>query len=301
MKSSFKEQISSYIYIGPFLLIFLIFIGFPFVYAFFLSFHQVTSLSDVFGGLKFVGFQNYIDILKDPRFHWSLLVTIYYAALIIPMNIAFSLLLASLMRVPFKLNSVFRTGFFLPYVLDAFVVGVVWTFLLSGRFGIITNLLRPFISETIYRQGFLGTPATAMPSVATAMVLKGGGFGMILYLAAMQNIPKEVYEAASIDGASGIKKFRYITFPLLKPVTTFMVITGLIGAISAFAEFYAMTGGGPTVYKFGMPQGMTKVTGLYLFDFIQSLKLGKAAALAFILLLITLFISLLYAKLQRSK
>ncbi len=301
MNNSLKEQVASYLYIGPFLLVFLIFIGFPFIYAFFLSFHQVTTLSDVFGGLKFVGFSNYLSILKDPKFHWALIVTAYYAVLIIPMNIAFSLLLASLMRVPFRLNSVFRTGFFLPFVLDAFVVGIVWTFLLSGRFGIITNLLKPLISESVYRQGFLGTPATSMPSVATAMVLKGGGFGMILYLAAMQNIPREVYEAASIDGASGLKKFFYITLPLLKPVTTFMVITGLIGAISAFAEFYAMTGGGPTVYKFGMPQGMAKVTGLYLFDFIQTLRLGKAAALAFILLVITLSISLLYARLQRGK
>ncbi len=300
MRESLREQVESYIYIGPFLLIFVLFIGFPFIYAFFLSFHRVTTLQDVFGGLEFVGFRNYIFILKDPRFHWALLVTAYYAILIIPMNIAFSLILASLMRVPFKLNSLMKTGFFLPFVLDAFVVGIVWTFLLSGRFGIITNLLRPLISEALYRQGFLGTPSTVMPSVATAMVLKGGGFGMVLYLAAMQNIPKEIYEAADIDGASGLKKFFYITFPLLKPVTTFMVITGLIGAISAFAEFYAMTGGGPTVFHFGMPQGMTKVTGLYLFDFIQSLRLGKAAALAFILLLITLSISLIYAKLQRK-
>lgn len=301
MGSNLKEQINSYLYVGPFAFIFFLFIGFPFIYAFFLSFHQVTTLSDVFGGLKFVGFSNYLFILRDPKFHWALLVTLYYAALIIPLNIAFSLLLASLMRVPFRLNSVFRTGFFLPFVLDAFVVGIVWTFLLSGRFGVITNLLRPILTEEIYRQGFLGTPFTALPSVALAMVLKGGGFGMILYLAAMQNIPKEIHEAAELDGASGFYKFFYVTLPLLKPVTTFMVITGLIGAISAFAEFYAMTGGGPTVLKWGIPQGMTKVTGLYLFDFIQSLKLGKAAALAFILLAITLSLSLTYAKIQRSR
>ncbi len=301
MNDNLREQISSYIYISPFLIIFLVFIGFPFLYAFYLSFHQVTSLRDVFGGLQFVGLKNYWLILKDPKFHWALIATLYYAVLIIPLNIAFSLLLASLMRIPFKLNSAFRTGFFLPFVLDAFVVGIVWTFLLSGRFGIITNILRPFISEGIYRQGFLGTPATVMPSVATAMVLKGAGFGMVLYLAAMQNIPKEIYEAASIDGASGFKRFFYVTLPLLKPVTTFLVITGFIGAISAFAEFYAMTGGGPTIRVFGVPQGMTKVTGLYLFDFIQTLKLGKAAALAFILLVITLSISLFYAKLQKGK
>ncbi len=300
MRESLKEQLSSYVYIGPFLLIFLLFIGFPFIYAFFLSFHRVTTLQDVFGGLEYVGFRNYLFILKDPKFQWALIVTAYYAVLIIPLNIAFSLLLASLMRIPFKFNSIMKTGFFLPFVLDAFVVGIVWTFLLSGRFGVLTNILRPLIGEALYRQGFLGTPSTVMPSVATAMVLKGGGFGMILYLAAMQNIPKEVHEAASIDGAGGLKKFFYITFPLLKPVTTFMVITGLIGAISAFAEFYAMTGGGPTVFHFGMPQGMTKVTGLYLFDFIQTLDLGKAAALAFILLIITLSISLLYARWQRK-
>ncbi len=294
-----RENLISYAFIAPFLFIFLIFLGFPFIYSLVLSFHKVTNFQDVFGGLQFVGLKNYTYILKDTRFWWALLVTLYYAALIIPGGIILSLGLALLMRVPFRINSIYRAGYFLPFVLDAFVVGIVWTFLLSGRYGIVTNMMKPLIGG-IYRTGFLGNAATALPSIATAMVLKGAGFGMILYIAAMQNIPKEIYEAASLDGASGLKRIFHITMPLLKPVTTFLVIMGIIGSLSAFAEFYAMTGGGPTVFHFGTPLGMTKVTGLYLFDFFSELKLGKAAAVAFILLIITLSISLIYAKSQKD-
>jgi len=300
MKKGVRDNINAYSFILPFAFIYMVFLFLPFIYSIYLSFNQVTDFSDVFGGLSFVGLKNYLFLFRDKEFWWALVVTLYYALIIIPLNIVVSLLLAILLRKRYRLNSMYRTFFFLPFVLDAFVVGIVWTFIYAGRYGLLVNILKPLIGS-IYETGFLGNAKTVMPSVALAMTLKGAGFGMILYIAALDGIPKEVYEAAELDGATGLKKLWYITLPLIQPVTTFMVIIGIIGALSAFAEFYAMTGGGPIVYKWGTPLGMTKVTGLYLFNHFSNLRLGLAAATSFVLLVLALGLSITYSKIQRKR
>jgi multiple sugar transport system permease protein len=156
--------------------------------------------------------------------------------------------------------------------------------------------------DAFLEKGFLGNPLTAMPAVALANVLKGSGFGMVLYLAAMGSISPSLYEAASIDGAGGWQRFRAITFPLLKPVTLFMIIIGVIAALNAFAEIYAMTEGGPNVEVGGRALGATWVTGYYLFrTFYVSLKLGYAAAISYVLLILTLIISLINMRLFRTE
>jgi putative chitobiose transport system permease protein len=141
-----------------------------------------------------------------------------------------------------------------------------------------------------------------MPAVVMVNVLKGAGFGMVLYLAALQNIPESVYEAADVDGASWWQKLTRITIPLLRPVTLFMVIVGVVSALNAFAEIYAMTSGGPSVNVSGKAYGATWVTGYYLFDtFYVKLKLGYAAAMSYVLLAIAVTISLVNIRILRPK
>lgn len=301
MGGRFREWLVSYAFILPFALIFFLFLGFPFLYALFLSFHRVTDFYDVFGSLRFVGLGNYLLLLRAPEFWWALAMTFYYGFLLIPLSLALSLALAVLVReVRGRLGQVFRAAFFLPYVLDVFVVGVVWTFLYAPRYGLAAVIARAVGLTALYEHGFLGSPVTAMPSVAFAMALKGAGLGMVLFIAALDRIDPEIYEAAALDGAVGWPRLRHITLPLLKPVTLFLVVIGIIGAFSAFAEFFAMTGGGPQVLVGGHPLGATKVTGYLLFEHLTNLRLGLAAALSFLLLLLTLGLSALSARILRE-
>jgi multiple sugar transport system permease protein len=302
MTKRLRDNLTAYTFLAPFLIIFLTFLVYPIFYSLYLSFHRVVDLYDVFGNMKFVGLDNFGNLIHDGQFWWSLLMTFYYAALVIPFGIILSLFLALLLnnRLPFR--SLFRSAYFMPYVLDMFVVGIVWVLIYSPHFGVLNRLFSLFGIDTFLEKGFLGNPWSAMPAVALANVLKASGFGMILYLAAIANISPSLYEAAAIDGANGWQRFRAITYPLLKPITLFLVIIGVIGSLNAFAEIYAMTEGGPNVEVGGRALGATWVTGYYLFrTFYVSLKLGYAAAISYVLLILTLIISVVNMRLFRTE
>jgi ABC-type sugar transport system permease subunit len=295
-KSSFRN----FLFVLPFSLVFFVFLLFPFFYALYLSFFKVTDLSNIFANLRFVGLRNYLYVLKDKEFLYSVWLSLKYGLMLIPLNIFLSITLALLLKGDLKINRLYRTLFFMPFVLDAFVVGVVWTIMYAGRYGLLVNLLKPVLLASLYNTGFLGNPNTAMLAVVVAICLKNIGFGTVLYTAALNNISPDIEDAAKIDGASGLKKFFKITFPLVSHTTTFLVITGIIGAFSAFSEFFAMTGGGPIVYKWGVPLGATKVSGYYLYNHIANLRLGIASATSFLLLILTLAISIIYSRLVRE-
>ncbi len=301
-RSRLAENLTALAFLSPFILIFAIFLAYPLFYSFFLSLNKVTVLVNVFDNLTFVGLQNFVALFQDGVFGWSLLMTLYYAALIVPLGIGASLLLAVLLHNKLKLHSLFRTAFFLPYVLDLFVVGIVWTYIYSPHFGILTRVFEVFGIDYFSETGFLGRGETAMPAVVIVNVLKGAGFGMILYLAALQNIPQSVYEAADVDGANWWQKLTKITMPLLRPVTLFMVIVGVVAALNSFVEVYAMTAGGPSVQVGEKTYQATWVSGYYLFDtFYVKLRLGYAAAMSYVLLAIAVAVSLVNLRLLRSK
>ncbi|MCD6423080.1 MAG: sugar ABC transporter permease [Elusimicrobia bacterium] len=306
IKGKVKENINSYIFLLPFLIIFLIFLLLPVFYSFYLSLHKVsysTDLYNIFSDMKFVGFKNYVELMKDSHFWWSLIVTFYYAILTIPATIFLGLILAILLNNKLFGVSFFRSAYFLPNVLDILVVGIIWTFIYSPHYGILSRTLSAIGIETFSKEGVLANARTALPGIALAMVLRGAGFGMILFLAAIQNIPKSIYEAAEIDGAGAWQKLWYVTIPLVKPIILFLVITGTIASLNAFTEIYAMTqNGGPfTVTFMGEIQGATKLSGYYLFENWQQMRYGYAAAISYVLLIITLIFSLVYARVLRSK
>ncbi|MBD3368615.1 MAG: ABC transporter permease subunit [Candidatus Eisenbacteria bacterium] len=288
-----RENLSAYMFIAPFMIIFGVFLAYPVFYSLYLALHRVpTDSFDVFGSLRFVGLANFQLLFSDVKFWWSVLMTLYYAALIIPAGIAVSLTLALLLNNRLKAVAFYRSAFFMPYVLDMLVIGIVWTLIYSPHVGILVRILESVGITAFSERGFLGMPSTAMPAVVLTNVLKGAGFGMILYLSAIQNIPQSLYEAASIDGASGWQRFRSITLPLVKPITFFMVIIGTISALNAFVEVYAMTGGGPNVDVGGRALGATWVTGYYVFDtFYNQFRLGYAASMSYVLLALTLVVT----------
>jgi len=298
-----RDNLTAYAFLAPFLIIFLVFLAYPVFYSLYLALHKVPADSfDIFGGLEFVGFANFVKLFADTKFWWSTLMTLYYAALIIPSGIAVSLALALLLNNRLKAVAVYRSAFFMPYVLDMLVVGIVWTLIYSPHVGILVRILEGVGITAFSEKGFLGMPQSAMPAVVFANVLKGAGFGMILYLSAIQNIPRSLYEAAEIDGATGWQRFRQITLPLVKPITFFMVIIGTISALNAFVEVYAMTSGGPNVDVGGKALGATWVTGYYVFDtFYNQFKLGYAAAMSYVLLALTLIVTVVNRRFLRAE
>jgi ABC-type sugar transport system permease subunit len=298
-----RDNLTAYAFLAPFLVIFAVFLAFPVLYSIFLAVHEPPADSfDVFSNLRFVGLANFVRLFQDARFWWSVLMTLYYAALIVPSGIAASLALALLLNNRLKGVRAYRSAFFLPYVLDMLVVGIVWTLIYSPHVGVLVRFLSAIGITAFTERGFLGMPATAMPAVVLTNVLKGAGFGMVLYLSAIQNIPASLHEAAEIDGAGAWQRFRSITLPLLKPITLFMVVVGTIGALNAFVDVYAMTSGGPNVDVGGKALGVTWVTGYYVFDtFYTQWRLGYAAAMSYVLLALAVLISLANRRFLRSE
>jgi multiple sugar transport system permease protein len=378
-----KENLVGYALIAPFLLFFCVFLLGPFVYAFHLSFRATTIYSDWYnrlGTMTFVGVRNYTDLLfHDADFWWSMLMTLYYAVLTIPTSIALSLLLAVLLTSRMHFKGLFRTGFFLPQVLDLLVIGIIWMLLFSPQSGAIDRVIRALLgglsvaqrsaltmalglvlaaalawlinawlrARLLYeerfateigpkliwlgltvllavplvllargfdgrvvqpyfsaqRVGLLDNRWTVLPVIALVVVLKGVGLGMILFLTTIQQIPASVYEAAEVDGANPGQKLFLITLPLVRPIILFLSITGLMAALNAFTEVYAMTfdRGGPPVDFLGQTVLSANLTGYYLWMNFRDQSYGIAAALSFILLAVALIVSLANVALLRER
>ena len=303
-----KKAVSGYLFLLPFMAVYLVFMAYPIIYSLILSFHKATIYSNwynVFSDMKFVGFHNYVALFtKDKEFWWSVILSVYYGILTIPTSIFLSLILAVLLNNRFKGKSFFRSAFFLPNMLDMLVVGIIWTLLYAPKYGIIDAILNNIgIHYFTTSGGILGNPVSVLPAIAFAMVLKGSGFGMILFLAAIQNISESVYEAADIDGASWWQKLWYITVPLVRPIILYLTITGIITALNAFTEIYAMTNntGGPAMQFLGTTVRSAKLSGYYLYKNFEEGFYGNAAAISYTLMLIALFISYINMKFIQKK
>lgn len=306
----FKDTLISYLFLLPFLIIFAVFLAYPFFYALYLSFHEVSvssSFFNIFSEMRFKGFQNYITLLKDKEFWWSLIITAYYAVLSIPLSITFSLTLATILNNRLKGATIFRTAYFLPFVLDTLVISLIWVLLYSPHYGIIIRILEKLGVDKFTNTGILGQPKTALLGIVVALTLKNAGFGMILFLSAIQNIPQSVYEAADIDGVNPWQRLIYVTLPLLRPIILFLVIIGVMGALNSFTEIYITTRGGPEVSFtknpiFGTSTfGVTRVSGFYLFQNFERMRYGYSCSIAYVLLIITLIISFINARILRKK
>lgn len=290
----------------PFLLVFVVFIGYPLFYSFWISIHRVSIYSDfydLFGTMDYVGLDNYRKVFSDAEFWWSILLTVVYACLTIVPGIALSLALALLLNREGKGFNLLRTGFYLPNIFDVYIVGVIWLLIYNPSGGIFTRLMQFFGLENLTETGVLNNPYTTLPAIALAMILKNAGFGMILFLTSLANINQSIFEAADVDGASAWQKLIHIKIPLLRPIIFFLVVTGVMGALNAFSEIYAMTddSGGSSIAIGGETLRSARISGYHLYKVFSQSQYGEAAAISFGLLAFALIISFLNFKILKPR
>lgn len=229
----------------PTAFIILLFIAYPLGYAFYLSVHEVTLSSLRSGGAPFVGFRNYITVLTDSLFLTTLWRTILMAAISVFLMLASGLFVAIAMnKTNTRLSYVTRALVLLPWAVPPVANGLMWSFIFNSRYGSLNATLYSLglIDEFIR---FLSSPVLAFAAVVVAYVWRVMPFSALLYHAALAGIPKDLYEAAQVDGATAWEQFRYITLPLLRPVTAVLLILRTAFAIMIFDEVFALTNGGP--------------------------------------------------------
>ncbi|MBI3731535.1 MAG: sugar ABC transporter permease [Burkholderiales bacterium] len=273
-----KKNFAAWIFVGPALVVIGIFFVCPVVVGFILSLtdFDLYALADL-RNLRFIWFKNYTDILQLPLFWKSLSNTLYFVVVGVPLSMVMSLGTAMLLHSKLAVaKPFFRTAMFAPVVTTVVAVAVIWRYLFHMRYGLVNY----FLSYTgISPIDWLGDPNWAMPTIIIFAVWKNFGYNMIIFLAALQSIPEDLYEAARIDGASHWQQFRFITLAMLKPTMLMVGIMTLAGYFQMFAEPYVMTQGGPLQSTYSV---------LYLM-YDQGFKwwnLGSASAVAFILFIL---------------
>ncbi len=270
-----QRDLSAYMFLAPYLLLFSLFLLLPAVVGIFTSFTD-WSIS---GTPHWIGLANYQTIFKDPLFLQSFTNTFYFVLLAAIPLIVVGLLLALLVNQNLRGRTLVRTIIFLPYVVSVSVVGIIWVWIFDRTFGLFNFYLTPLrINPPI---GWLTDVNAAMPALAATTIWWTVNANMIIYLAGLQDIPEELYEAARIDGATRWQLFRFITIPMLLPVNAFVIPTTVIACWRVFGQAFVMTKGGP--------QGRTFVIAQYIYQTaFQNFRMGQAAAAAVILLIVTL-------------
>jgi ABC-type sugar transport system permease subunit len=239
----------------------------------------------------FVGWANYARLLDDTRFQTSLVNTVFYTVASTLPILAVPLVLAVLLNRGIPLRAVLRSAFFFPFTLSVVTVGLTWLWLLDPVVGPLNYYLR---AAGLPARSWLADPATAMWAIILTTVWWVAGYYLVIYLAGLQDIPRELYEAAALDGAGGWRSFWAITLPLLRPVLLFVLVTHVIGSFQIFGQVYILTNGGPG------DATRTVVQHLYETAFQNFFHFGSASAMAWVLFAIILGFSLLQFRLLRG-
>ena len=273
-----SARLAGWLFAGPALLVIALFFGVPVLAALALSVtdFDIYALADI-GNLRFVGLRNYITLLQNPLFWKALGNTFYFVLVGVPLSIAASLGAALLLHSKVaRMRPFFRTALFAPVVTTVVAVAVIWRYLFHTSYGMVNWGLS---SLGIAPVDWLGDPAWAMPTIILFAVWKNFGYNMIIFLAGLQAIPEDLYEAARIDGASGWRQFRHVTLPMLGPVLLLVGILTMAGYFQMFAEPFVMTQGGPL-------QSTVSVLYLMYEEGFKWWNLGNASAVAFLLFVI---------------
>ncbi|WP_326763881.1 sugar ABC transporter permease [Streptomyces sp. NBC_01591] len=233
-----RRQRAGMLMVAPALLHASLWIGLPVVASVVLAFTKY----DVLTAPQFVGLDNFRDMLDDAVFRKSIVNTVVYTFFTVPFGMMLGLLVALALHTGLKARGIFRTAVFIPQVTATVAIALVWLWIYNPGNGLLNTLLS-FLG--IQGPAWLSSTSWAMPSVILVGIWQGIGMKMLIYLAALQSLPKELYEAASVDGASKVRQFFSITLPLLKPATFFVLITSMISAFQSFDQIYILTDGGP--------------------------------------------------------
>jgi multiple sugar transport system permease protein len=265
-----RKQWSAYLFLAPTMILFGVFTVAAVIYAFYLSFHEWNILEPA---KPFVGLDNYQRLLGDERFGGAIVNTLYFTAASVPLTMGLGLLIALLLNNQIRARGFFRTLFYLPVVTPLVIAAIIWKWLYSGDFGLLNYYLIQLgvIDEPLL---WLADPSLAMPSVIITNVWKNVGFSMVVYLAGLQSIPEDFYDAAKVDGAAGWQRLKDITIPLLSSTTLFLAVVSVLGAFQVFTEIFIMTNGGP------LGRTTTIVFHIYQTAF-KFFDMGYASAMAF--------------------
>jgi multiple sugar transport system permease protein len=250
------------------------------------------------------GLENYRQLASDGLFWKSLGNTLFYVALSVPLGTAVALGLAVLLNCEVRGRSTYRLLFFMPSIVPVVASAMLWLWIFNGEYGLMNGFLNPLLSPFGLRAPtWLADPAWSKPALVI-MSLWGTGNAMVIYLAGLQNVPGELYEAAAIDGASAWQRFCKVTLPAIAPVVAFNAIIGIIGAMQLFAQAYIMSeaANGNGNASDGNPERSTLFYTIYLFSTaFQDLRMGYASAMAYILFLITALLTWVAARLSRGR
>ena len=283
-----NRQRAAWLFLAPALLVLGVFFLLPVIAALVLSLtdYDLYALADI-RNLRFVALSNYWALLQRPLFWSALGHTVYFVAVGVPLSMAASLGSALLLNSPLaRAKSFFRTALFAPVVTTVVAVAVIWRYLFNTKYGMANFVLGHL---GIHPIDWLGDPHWAMPTIIAFAVWKNFGYNMIIFLAGLQAIPIDLYEAARIDGASPWRQFRHITLPMLAPTMLMVSILTVSGYFQLFAEPYVMTEGGPL-------QSTTSVLYLMYDEGFKWWNLGSASAVAFLLFIIMFAVTALMLK-----
>ncbi|MBE2192967.1 MAG: sugar ABC transporter permease [Anaerolinea sp.] len=285
-RSQFTKLAIAYSFILPNLIGFLIFTLIPMVFSLILAFMNWDGANQI----SWAGLENFSQMLRDETFRISLGNTIAFVALNVPLTMAASLGLALLLNQPLRGRNFFRTTFFFPYVASLVAVAVVWNMLFFPSAGPVNSVLSMLGVQNPPR--WSASVDWAMLTVVMASVWRGMGYYMIIYLAALQNIPTILYEAAAVDGADTWQKFRYITLPMLTPATFFISVMLTIASFKVFDLVMVMTGGGPG--------RATNVLVIHIFNTaFKEFRFGYASSIAMVLFVMVIGITVIQFYMER--
>jgi multiple sugar transport system permease protein len=271
-----------YLFTLPYVLFFAVFTAYPLGFAFYLTVHDWNIVRDV---RPFVGTRNFERLLGDELFWKALANTAVFLAVHIPLQIAIALLLSVILNQQLRARAFFRVAFFLPFVTSGAIISLVWLRLYADD-GMLNMYLGLFGLGPV---GWLSDPQVAMASIAVMATWKNVGYYLMIFLAALQAIPDQLYEEAYLNGATAWQRFAHITFPMLNPAFILVVILSTIGGFSLFVEPFVMTGGGP------LDATLSLVLYLYQQAF-QFLRMGYAAAIGVVLALMIFLVTVIQRK-----
>lgn len=279
--NKFKEAANGYTFMLPAIMILLVFLVLPIILAIILSFYKVQPLGNI--SYSFRGWRNFWRITQDERVAIALKNTIEYVAIVVPIQTILALALASVLNAQIKGKNLFKIIFFLPTVTSSAVLTLIFMWICNSN-GLLNNFLS-FLNLPTYN--WLGDPAVALKAIMLMNIWSTAPLFMVIYLAAMQDIPQSLYEAATIDGANSWDKFIHITLPFLKPITFFILVMGVIGTFQLFDQSYIFSGGS------GGPNNSTLTVVLLIYQYaFKNLDMGYAVSLALMLALVIMVVTL---------
>ncbi len=281
----FRGASAGYLLIAPAVVVTVVFLLIPMVVSGYWSLTQ-------YNGIKppvFIGFENYVDVLSNPRFQRAFQNTVFFVVMGMAIGPVLGLGSALLLNDKLRLRALFRTSFFLPTMTSLIVVATIWKFMYADN-GIINAVAGLF---GLPGHPWLTDPTTALPAVVVTAIWQGFGFETVVFLAALQAIPREYYEAATVDGAGRWARFRWVTLPGLRPTIVFVYVIGIIGSFQTFDQVFVMTNGGPIQ--------ATRTIVFDLVDRFNKLDIGGASAVAYILLALLALLSYVQLRLGESR